>query len=99
MILFCKKCNSLKDEFERQSGVCAICKSKSKLNIDHDHITGKVRGLLCTGCNIVLGYAKDSSEILNSAASYLSAAQIKINEELERSKSIYDFYITNRLDE
>ena len=47
---------------DRQGNVCAICKlhprernGKSKWNVDHDHDTGKVRGLLCTYCNIRLG--------------------------------------------
>jgi hypothetical protein len=48
----------------KQEGKCAICESgfgdkKPNLpNIDHNHITGKVRGLLCSPCNIVLGYVE-----------------------------------------
>lgn len=55
-----------RDDFDamlaRQGNVCAICKrhpeernGKSKWNVDHDHETGKVRGLLCSACNIGLG--------------------------------------------
>lgn len=50
---------------------CAICKSPSKLNVDHDHMTGKVRGLLCRHCNYGLGHFRDKPEILRQAALYL----------------------------
>lgn len=61
---------------EKQGGVCAICKGqrkrvRSKLNVDHCHKTGKVRGLLCSSCNSLLGYAKDSVPLLIRAISYL----------------------------
>jgi hypothetical protein len=42
-------------------------------NIDHDHQTGKVRGLLCGFCNSLLGYAKDDPATLESAIRYLEA--------------------------
>ena len=54
---------------------CAICgrefNDKLKAFVDHDHITNKVRGLLCTHCNTLLGMSKDSIEILNKAIEYL----------------------------
>jgi len=40
--------------------------------IDHDHQTGKVRGLLCGFCNALIGYAKDDISILKSAIKYLT---------------------------
>jgi hypothetical protein len=65
---------------EAQEGRCAICgefpyeelngKTK-KLAVDHDHITGKVRALLCSGCNGGLGLFRDNIETLNNAISYL----------------------------
>ncbi len=50
---------------------CAICKDNKPLEIDHNHITGKVRGLLCTKCNTMLGMSEDSIERLQEAIKYL----------------------------
>lgn len=44
----------------RQGGVCAICQQETTLVIDHDHSTGKVRGLLCNSCNLALGLLKEN---------------------------------------
>jgi len=57
--------------FKEQKGLCAICKTSTKLVIDHDHKTGKIRGLLCHNCNIGLGNMKDSPDILRAASLYL----------------------------
>ena len=58
--------------YGEQRGMCAICdKHELKLAIDHDHYTGKVRGLLCRRCNLMLGMAKDDPETLISALNYL----------------------------
>jgi hypothetical protein len=63
-----------------QNGKCAICKGNEtrkfwkNLCIDHDHKTGKVRGLLCHHCNTMLGNVKDNPEILQSAIEYLKMA-------------------------
>lgn len=64
-----------------QGGLCAICRqpevAKSKngrvkiLSVDHDHVTGKVRGLLCDGCNRCIGHAKESADTLEAAALYI----------------------------
>ena len=58
-----------------QNGKCAICKQPTaydKMDTDHDHITGKVRGLLCRRCNVGLGNFNDDPKILKSAARYLN---------------------------
>ncbi|MEI8329552.1 MAG: endonuclease VII domain-containing protein [Chlamydiia bacterium] len=58
-----------------QNNKCAICKNVlgegHQVHIDHSHSTGKIRGVLCRYCNILLGQAKDSIEILQSAQDYL----------------------------
>jgi hypothetical protein len=59
---------------DKQHGICAICDCEpffKKLSIDHNHITGKVRGLICNNCNIMLGNAFDDPTILIAAADYL----------------------------
>ena len=63
--------------FVEQGGVCKICslpqnsKRNERLAIDHDHLTGQVRGLLCDHCNRGIGLLKDDPRILDRAASYL----------------------------
>lgn len=68
--------------FEMQKGRCAICGGegflmasyhKNKLVVDHDHVTGEVRGLLCHNCNRALGLLKDNPELAQRAADYLKA--------------------------
>jgi len=60
-----------------QGGKCAICPATEPggphkvFSVDHDHKTGKVRGLLCKDCNHMLGMAKDSIETLRAAIEYL----------------------------
>jgi len=50
---------------------CAICKKAKQLVVDHNHDTGKIRGLLCHTCNRGLGLFSDSAEVLLKAAYYL----------------------------
>lgn len=63
---------------EQQNGVCAICATPpsskdrgGKLHVDHCHTTGKVRGLLCTKCNMVLGGINDNIDLLEHIKTYL----------------------------
>ncbi len=62
--------------FEEQKGNCAICgrhqsEFKMALSIDHDHTTGRIRGLLCHICNTGLGMFKDQKDLLEKAIKYL----------------------------
>lgn len=70
-----------------QGGVCAICGEpptsirnrrkgaqrtfKARLVVDHDHATGKVRGLLCSSCNTGIGNLKDEAATVRAALDYL----------------------------
>jgi recombination endonuclease VII len=56
---------------EDQDGLCAICYRVPATHIDHDHATGKVRGLLCENCNRGLGIFQDDPEALAFAADYV----------------------------
>lgn len=60
----CKMCKITQNNTTRNGKI-------KRFNIDHCHKTGKVRGLLCSFCNSLLGYSNDSIEILESAITYL----------------------------
>jgi len=61
-----------------QGGGCGICGAKQRrFHVDHCHATGRVRGLLCSECNLGLGKFKDNPKTLESAAMYLRAAKRK----------------------
>jgi len=76
---------------EAQDGLCAICGEKEfakhhltneirDLAVDHDHKTGKVRGLLCTNCNKGLGHFQDDIELIMAAGIYLETHKEVHNE-------------------
>jgi hypothetical protein len=67
---------------EKQNNLCAICKQPEtaihprtkeikKLGVDHNHSTNEVRALLCTRCNCMIGYARESEKLLQAAVDYL----------------------------
>ena len=53
---------------------CVICGTEEKLVVDHSHVTGEVRGLLCNHCNRGLGHFRDDPMLLEFAAQYLYAS-------------------------
>ncbi len=61
--------------FDAQHGRCAICGMRHSgwLDVDHNHSTGLIRGLLCPNCNKMIGLAKDDSRRLRKAAKYLAS--------------------------
>jgi hypothetical protein len=67
------------EHYNSQKGNCKICGKHFDLlawrglHIDHDHKTGRVRGLLCSGCNLGIGHLGDSIPRLEAAIAYLRA--------------------------
>lgn len=70
--------------FTDQQGQCAACYKKVSDDpqwenrmwpVDHDHVTGKVRGVLCHQCNKALGFARDSVEVLEQLIVYLKRGE------------------------
>lgn len=68
--------------FEAQGGLCAVCKrendvflkksgARKNLSVDHDHSTGKIRGLLCERCNHSLGKLREDFDIIINLAKYV----------------------------
>lgn len=64
-----------KSMFVAQDGKCKICKQEpsgsKRLCVDHNHVNGQIRGLLCDKCNRGIGLLKDNPILLESAAKYL----------------------------
>lgn len=63
-----------KQMYVDQNGCCKICKQSipyDKIGVDHNHKTGKIRGLLCWHCNVFLGHLEKNFENLQSAIDYL----------------------------
>lgn len=58
-----------------QKNTCAICKGppsgKGAFHVDHDHISGKVRGLLCLSCNTAIGLLRERTDLAYSLVAYL----------------------------
>jgi len=66
--------NQYDEMFKAQNYSCAICKRSDftyHLHVDHCHTNGHTRGLLCSPCNVYLGYSKDNPEVYEAAIKYL----------------------------
>jgi hypothetical protein len=65
----------------KQGGVCMICRQPERtarnrlLTIDHDHVAGHVRGLLCSQCNRAIGLLNDDPIVIRAAASYVQKSR------------------------
>ncbi len=70
--------NDYKDLLSKQDGLCAICRKPESnrykmLSVDHDHVTGSVRGLLCQKCNIAIGFLGEDPDTMNRAIDYVNS--------------------------
>lgn len=63
--------NQFEAMLNEQNGECACCGNEAELVVDHDHKTGKVRGLLCQPCNKSLGIVSESEVRLLSLVTYI----------------------------
>lgn len=61
-------------EIKSSTTECVICGDAGPLVVDHDHVTGQVRGMLCNHCNRGLGHFRDDPTLLEFAAQYLYAS-------------------------
>lgn len=65
-----------------QGGVCAICgkpeQIKRRLSVDHDHRTGAIRALLCSGCNTAIGHFGDDPDTMRRAADYVERHGLRV---------------------
>jgi hypothetical protein len=62
---------------ESQHGLCAVCSKTEATQVDHDHRTGKVRGILCLNCNAGLGALKDDPKLIWAAIDYLDPVPLE----------------------
>lgn len=81
----CKKTYSRKQNWKNRDGldveaaevlrnstkICELCNEEKFLHVDHNHTTGKLRGMLCFTCNAALGQLKDDKDLCLKAARYL----------------------------
>ena len=90
-------CGITLDEYENmyqtQNGACKICSKEFKrgvsANVDHDHDTGEVRGLLCFNCNTGIGKLEDSAVTCLNAAIYLVSVE-ESKTEYSKLKEVID---------
>lgn len=89
-----------------QGGVCAICLrangARRRLAVDHDHKSGRVRGLLCRPCNRMLGHARDAEAFFIRAAVYLSrtpASELGLDRVVPDDRAVLDGPAPNQASE
>lgn len=82
--------------YRAQCGCCVGCGDHQSiltkaLHVDHNHDTGKVRGLLCRHCNLIAGHAKDSVRTLHRITDYIAADGYTLDELKElRDRGYFD---------
>ena len=81
--------NDYNEMFSNQSGCCAICgkhqsQENKALSVDHNHLTGEVRKLLCCKCNFLVGKIESNIDIIDNIFSYLEENNGKEGSEREK---------------
>ena len=73
--------NQMFIDCNNQCEICGVDNSDKRLNVDHNHITGKIRGLLCLSCNTAIGHLKsdDNLDLLIKAIEYIENDNEQIN--------------------
>ena len=56
---------------DKYDGMCWLCEEEPAVHVDHDHMSGEIRGVLCFTCNAGLGNFKDRPDLLDKAVDYL----------------------------
>jgi hypothetical protein len=60
------------DELIRQQGgLCAVCREREAKQVDHDHRTGEIRGIVCLHCNAAMGAFHDDPDLIRRAIEYV----------------------------
>ena len=79
-----------------QGGLCAICREAPAEHVDHDHATGRVRGMLCFNCNGALGQFRDRTDLMLRAIGYLRRDAWR--NLVERPDAVVGFYVGPEVD-
>jgi hypothetical protein len=69
-----------------QGGKCAICGDDNPTHTDHDHVSGKVRGLLCGRCNLGIGLFLEDAVRMEAAMAYLERTSVRPDAALARDR-------------
>jgi Recombination endonuclease VII len=56
---------------QKQGGLCAVCLKRPATQVDHDHTTGVVRGIVCLLCNAAMGAFRDDPKLIRRAIAYV----------------------------
>jgi len=83
---------------DAQGGKCPVCGDVLKNgHLDHDHRTGQLRGLLCKGCNIGLGFLRDDPATLRRAADYCEQGGARTTDQAYAAAVLVGYEETERL--
>lgn len=67
------------ERLSQQEGRCALCQrpesGRRRLAVDHDHVTGRVRALLCAACNLLIGHLEKRRQLIERGLEYLQKYQ------------------------